>query len=205
MGTTTNYAWPYPESTDEPDGAAQIRALAIATDADVKALADDVAALPGGGGGGGATGDGGTWRAASSQSIPATVSGPGTPVLLGTADGTPTGVTTGVQSPGTRFVVDSAGLWVGTFIGRWTTTTTGGVRDFGVYVDLAGGTTYADALSSPNPQTVTGQAKGGAYSFSRYLPEGAAIVVFAYNGTGAPRTLEHNSGQWVALDLWLVG
>lgn len=205
MGTTTNFGWPTPELSDEPDGRAQITALAVAADADLKDLADTVDALPGGGGGGGGggfSGDGGTWRAPSSQSIPATVSGPGTPVLLSTADGTPTGVTASAASPGTRFVLVGAGLWVGGLIGRWTTTTVGGVRDFAIYYDPAGGTSYTQALTSPNPQTVTGQPKGGAYSFARYLPAGTALVVYAYNGTGSPRTLEHNGGQWVALDLW---
>jgi hypothetical protein len=36
VGTTTNYAWPYPELTDPPDGAGQIKALATAADATVK-------------------------------------------------------------------------------------------------------------------------------------------------------------------------
>jgi hypothetical protein len=38
MGTTPNYQWPYPESTDVPDGAAQIRALGQAVDATMLAL-----------------------------------------------------------------------------------------------------------------------------------------------------------------------
>jgi hypothetical protein len=36
MGTTSKYAWPYPELTDPPDGASQIKALAVAIDATVK-------------------------------------------------------------------------------------------------------------------------------------------------------------------------
>lgn len=206
MGTTTNYGWPVPELSDEPDGRAQITALAVAADADLKALADDVAAIPGGGGGGGggSSGDGGTWRAATAQTITATASGPGSPVLLGDPDGSPAGVTASVFGTGTKFVLTSAGLWVGQFVGRWATTTVAGVRDFAVYCDRTGGTATDEALSGPNPQTVTGQAKGGNWSIARYLPAGTAIVVYAYNGTGSTRALEHNGGQWVALDLWRI-
>ncbi len=35
MGTTTTYGWPYPELTDPPDGAGQIKALANAVDTTV--------------------------------------------------------------------------------------------------------------------------------------------------------------------------
>lgn len=35
MGTTTNYGLPYPELTDPPDGAGQIKALATAVDAEL--------------------------------------------------------------------------------------------------------------------------------------------------------------------------
>jgi hypothetical protein len=38
MGTTPNFAWPYPERTDPPDGPAQIKALANAADTTVKAV-----------------------------------------------------------------------------------------------------------------------------------------------------------------------
>lgn len=37
MGTTPNYSWPYPELTDRPDGAAQIKALANSVDTTLKA------------------------------------------------------------------------------------------------------------------------------------------------------------------------
>ncbi len=41
MGTTTNYGWPYPASTDTPDGATQIRSLADAIDLTVFNLGKD--------------------------------------------------------------------------------------------------------------------------------------------------------------------
>jgi len=38
MGTTPNFAWPYPELTDPPDGATQMKTLANAADASVKTI-----------------------------------------------------------------------------------------------------------------------------------------------------------------------
>lgn len=38
MGTTPNYAWPYPELNSPPDGAAQMKALALAVDGSVKPI-----------------------------------------------------------------------------------------------------------------------------------------------------------------------
>lgn len=45
MGTTPNYAWPYPELTSPPDGAGQIKALANAIDTTMKATRDGVPAV----------------------------------------------------------------------------------------------------------------------------------------------------------------
>lgn len=45
MGTTPNYTWPYPELTDKPDGATQIKALANAADSSLKGVADKFGAL----------------------------------------------------------------------------------------------------------------------------------------------------------------
>jgi hypothetical protein len=44
VGTTPNYAWPYPELNSPPDGATQIKALALAVEPTVKTNADNVAA-----------------------------------------------------------------------------------------------------------------------------------------------------------------
>jgi len=38
MGNTPNYTWPYPELTDPPDGAGQIKALALAVDTSLKTV-----------------------------------------------------------------------------------------------------------------------------------------------------------------------
>lgn len=43
MGTTTNYAWPYPELGDAPNVPADMQALADASDTDVKAIDDRLA------------------------------------------------------------------------------------------------------------------------------------------------------------------
>lgn len=46
MGTTANYSWPYPESSDYvADGATAIENLADAADLTVKSIQDDVAAI----------------------------------------------------------------------------------------------------------------------------------------------------------------
>lgn len=45
MGTTPNRGYPYPEDGDQPDGPAQIQALADPIDVDVQALLTDVADL----------------------------------------------------------------------------------------------------------------------------------------------------------------
>lgn len=157
------------------------------------------------GGGGGAFLGGGLWRAASSQSIPNTSSGPGTIVAFGTAVGTPTLITRTTQGAGHMFELESAGLLTGVVTGRWTTTTTAGVRDLSVWCDRAGGTAFDESLSHDGGGTVAGQPKGRSLPISRYLPAGTTLVVYAYNGTGATRTLEHNSGQWVSIDLNLIG
>lgn len=46
MGTTTNYAWPYPELGDAPNGPAAVQALADAVDTDVKAVEDALGLEP---------------------------------------------------------------------------------------------------------------------------------------------------------------
>lgn len=157
----------------------------------------------GGAGGGGGDAFGGRWKAASAQSIPATLSGPGTPVAFGTDPSSSSGVTKTTYLAGHMFELTAAGLWTGGLIGRWASTTTGGVRDFGIYCDQAGGTSFTEALTGPQPQTVTGQPKGGTWPIGRYLPSGTTLVVYAFNGTGSTRSLEHNAGEWVSLDLWV--
>lgn len=161
-----------------------------------------VSGASGGGGGGGGDVLGGRWKAATAQSIPATVSGPGTEVAFGTDPSGASGVTKAVLGSGHVFTVTAAALWTGVLFGRFATNPATGVRDFGLYCDQAGGSSFTEALTAPMPQTVAGQAKGGAYAFCRYLPAGTKIVAYAYNGTGTARSLEHNGGQWVSLDLW---
>jgi hypothetical protein len=155
-----------------------------------------------GGGGGGGSVFGGRFKAATAQSIPATVSGPGTEIAFATDPTTHAGVTKAVLGSGHVFTLTAAALWTGTLIARFASNPANGVRDFGLYCDQAGGSSFSEALTSPMPQTVAGQAKGGPYSFSRYLAAGTKVVAYAYNGTGSGRVLEHNGGEWVSLDLW---
>jgi hypothetical protein len=158
-----------------------------------------------GGGGGGGSGDGGRWHAGSTaQNIPATVSGPGTIVAFGTAAGSPdpVGVTREVEGAGHAFEVGSDGIWGGQLIARYAANSASGVRDFSIWCDRAGGTSYAEALTGPQPQTVAGQAKGGTYPFRRWLPAGTRIVCYAFNGTGGTRALEPSGGNWVSFELW---
>lgn len=157
----------------------------------------------GGGGGGGGAAFGGRWKAATAQPIPATVSGPGTPVKFDTDPVGGSGVEKSTYLAGHMFELTAAGLWTGGLIGRWASTTVSGIRDFGIYCDRAGGTDFEEALTGPQPQTVTGQPKGGTWPIGRYLPAGTTLVAFAYNGTGSGRNLEHNGGEWVSLDLWV--
>jgi hypothetical protein len=97
MGTTTNYSLPYPELTDEPDGAAQIQALATAVDTELDALQTAIDAIPDDGGGGGGPDPtdavGGRFVNTGAQSIPVTSSGPGTPAAFPSA---------GANTPGRR-------------------------------------------------------------------------------------------------------
>lgn len=159
----------------------------------------------GGGGGGGGSGAvfGGRWKAATAQSIGATVSGPGSEIAFATNPDDVDGVTKATLGSGHVFTLTAAGLWTGGLFGRFASTPATGVRDFGLYCDRAGGSAFNEALTSPQPQTVAGQPKGGNYGFSRYLPSGTKIVAYAYNGTGSARLLEHNGGEWVSLDMWM--
>lgn len=45
MGTTFYHGYPYPESSDSPDGASQIRALAEAVDADMWTIQVNIASI----------------------------------------------------------------------------------------------------------------------------------------------------------------
>lgn len=208
MGTTTNYSWPYPELSDEPDGRAQITALATAADADLKELADTVAALDGGGGGGDpVTSVGGRYVATSPQDVPATVSGPGT--LMGfSSEGanrpTPTGVTRTASGSGHIFTLGSAGVWWCGAEVRITSAAAAGEVSCNIRADLAGGTNYDFTVASDG-----GRREGLPRSLhageATYLPSGTKLVVQVFNGTGSQRTTEPDSGRWVHLDLFRIG
>lgn len=207
MGTTANFALPYPEVTDEPDGAGQIQALAVAVDTELNELAEAIEDIPGGGGGGAGT-FGGRFVQTSAQSIPATVSGIGTVISLpdlGTnMPGAATEVTRETSGAGHRFVLGTAGLWSAHATVRLAAHATPGEVSAAIWCDLAGGTNYTFNVAHDGgrreglPRTLTPGAE-------TYLPEGAALLVAVFNGTGGARVTEPGSGAWVHLDLWLKG
>jgi len=209
MGTTTNYALPYPELTDEPDGAAQIAALATAVDSAVKTLSDtvdDLAAAPGGGGGGDPTDSaGGRYVNTSAQNVPATSSGPGTLVAFPSAGAntpTPTEVTS--SGGGTIFTLGSSGVWWCGASVRIASAAPAGEMSCAIRADLAGGTSYTFTVAFDG-----GRREGLPRSLepgqATYLPEGTKIVVHVYNGTGSQRVTEPDAGAWVHLDLFRIG
>lgn len=210
MAATTNYGWPVPELSDEPDGRAQITALAVAADADLKELADAVEALGGDVGEPGPDpepGDatGGRYVATVAQNIPATVSGPGTLVAFpgaGVNTPDPTDITS--SGGGTVFELLKGGVWWCGATVRIVNAAAAGELSLNIHADLAGGSAYGFTVASDGgkreglPRTLeAGQAT--------YLPQGTKIVVHAYNGTGSQRLTEPDAGGWVHLDLFRVG
>lgn len=212
MGTTTNYAIPYPELTDETDGASQMAALATAADTAIKAVADDVAAL--GGDPGPVDPDpaptdatGGRYVNTAAQNVPATTSGPGT-VIAFPAEGSntpaPTDVTRATSTTGHVFTLAKGGVWwCGTSV-RIATAAAAGEMSVNIRADLAGGTTYSFTIASDG-----GKREGVPRSLeagqATYLPQGTKLVVQVYNGTGSQRVTEPDSGSWVHIDLFRIG
>jgi hypothetical protein len=208
MGTTTNYALPYPEQTDEPDGSAQISALAVAVDTELQVLADAIDAIPEGGGGGGEDPEdavGGRFVNPAAQNIPLTASGPGTPIAFPSAGAntpTPTGVTS--ASGGTIFTLTSGGIWHCGASVRIASAAAAGEVSLAVRADLAGGTTYGFTVAFDGGRR-EGLPRSLEASQVTYLPAGTKIIVHVFNGTGSTRITEPDSGQWAHLDLFRIG
>jgi hypothetical protein len=209
MGTTANYALPYPELTDEPDGAAQITALAVATDAELKALETALEAIPEGGGGGGGPDPtdsvGGRFVNPAAQNIPVTASGPGTPLAFPSAGANtpaPTEVTS--SAGGTIFELGAGGVWHVGVSARIASAAAAGEVSLNIRADLAGGTNYAFTIASDGGRR-EGLPRTLEASQATYLPEGTKIIAHIFNGTGSPRITEPDAGQWVHLDLFRVG
>jgi hypothetical protein len=212
MAVTTNYGWPYPELTDEPDGRAQIAALATAADADLKALADDVEAL--GGDVGPVDPDpapedatGGRYVNTTAQNIPITVSGPGTVIAFPAEGGNtpaPTDVTRAVSTTGHVFTLGKGGVWWAGATVRIASAAAAGECSCAIRADLAGGTSYTFTVAFDG-----GRREGLARSLepgqATYLPQGTKIVVQVFNGTGSTRVTEPDAGAWVHLDLFRIG
>lgn len=210
MATTINFGWPVPELSDEPDGRAQITALAVAADADLKELADVVEALGGDVGPvdpdpapGDATG--GRFVNTAPQNLPVTASGPGTLVAFpGTGVNTPAPTDVVSASGGTIFTLSKGGVWWCGAGLRIVNAAAAGEISLNIRADLAGGSTYGFTIASDGgkreglPRTLdAGQAT--------YLPQGTKIVVHLYNGSGSQRVTEPDAGAWVHLDLFRIG
>jgi hypothetical protein len=208
MGTTTNYAWPYPELTDETDGASQMRALAVAADASLKTLQTAVEAIPEGGGGGGpdpTDSVGGRFVNPTAQNIPVTSSGPGTPLAFPSAGAntpTPTGVVS--SAGGTIFTLSTGGVWHCGVSARIASAAAAGEVSLGVRADLAGGTSYGFTVAFDGGRR-EGLPRSLEASQATYLPAGTKIIVHVFNGTGSARITEPDTGQWVHLDLFRIG
>lgn len=227
MATTTRWALPYPVETDEPDGAGQMQALAEALDGHLgKAIPiANAAARPASptrglivhqddddgfygytgslwtplsgssGGGGGSTASAHYTAGSTAQSIPTTAD---TVVAFGTEGDADALVTRAVQDAGHVFTLESAGIWAISTTVRYATNPAGGER--AVSLRTVGGLTLAHAGGAQPGLPAT-------YSLActRYLAEDTQIIVVCYQGTGAGRLLEPNSGAWVQISLALVG
>jgi hypothetical protein len=210
MAATANYGWPVPELSDEPDGRAQITALAVAADADLKELADAVAEL--GGDVGPVDPDpaptdatGGRFVNTGPQNIPPTTSGPGTLAAFpGTGANTPAPTDVTSASGGTIFTLTKGGVWWCGADVRIANAAAAGEMSLNIRADPAGGTNYSLTIASDG-----GKREGVPRSLdagqATYLPQGTKVVVHVYNGTGSQRVTEPDSGAWVHLDLFRIG
>lgn len=194
--TTPNFGWPYPGQDDEADGAGQIQALAEAIDADVQAIADDVAGLAGGGGGGGGSTASATFSAGTTaQSIPNAAD---TVVAFGTeVDGDPL-VTRSTSDAGHKFTLGASRIWAISTTVRYANHGAGGEK--AVSLRTTGGVTLAHAGGA-----AAGIPATYPLSCTRYLASGTEIIVVCYQGTGGSRTLEPNAGAWVHIDFAAIG
>jgi len=136
MGTTPNYAWPYPELTDPPDGASQIKALAVASDATTKTLDTRLAAAE--------QPALGRFTKTSAQSVNNATY---TTITFPTKDEDP-GVM--ADAGGTQFTIKKAGIWIIIASMAWAPHATG----FRIFTISVNG----------NLMTGTGAASGGAYN-----------------------------------------
>ncbi len=234
MGTTARHALPYPTLGDQPNGPDAVQDLAEAVDAQLSrlksyptasrptgvpagfAIFDETLSAPfiwngtawvafggGGGGGGGGTTGGATASQSSAQAIGNTASGFGTPLNLPNGDeGDLIERTT--YGDGHKFQLLASGIWATGATCRIASSTAGGEVSAAIRADLAGGTTFGTVLAIDGgrreslPRTLQPTR-------ARYLPSGTTIAVFVYNGTGTQRQTEPASGEWVNLDMWLVG
>lgn len=147
----------------------------------------------GGGGGGGAVGRG-RYAASGAQTVATGVS---VVAAFGSDLETSADFVKAVKAEGHGFTTARAGVLRGALTLRYASTTDSGVRD----VHVRAGTDY---IGSSGGGAVAGQNRQHSIAIlPTPLPIHTEIWVDLFNGTGAPRQLEPNGGQWVKLSLEL--
>jgi hypothetical protein len=148
----------------------------------------------GGGGGGGGSVSRGRWAASTAQTI---ASGGSVVAAFGTDVETSPDWIKAVRAEGHGFRAQRAGVLRGALTLRFASTTASGVRDVHVRV----GTEY---VGSSGGGAVAGQPRHHSVAIlPTPIAEDDEVWVDCFNGTGAPRSLEPNGGQWVRLSLEL--
>lgn len=107
MGTTTNYAWPYPANSDGPFGPSQIQAIGAAADTTVKGIDDRVAAK---------------YLQLSRATDQTLTTGTGTDISWTVEDSDTSGI---VTVPVTTITIPTAGVWSFTALVPFATNATG--------------------------------------------------------------------------------
>lgn len=233
MGTTTRWGLVYPERFDPPEGWLQLKALADGLEAVLGSaleVADTAARTAlgtaigvggrglvvlqvdtsqpymwlgaswlalGGAGGGGGSSSRGRWRqTGTAQSIPNSAD---TVVRLDSDALTTPDITKITSGAGHGFRFERAGVLKGSASVRYATTTAVGVRHAHVVLGE-----NADYLASGGGGDA-GQPVPISLSIGPVdVAEDDVLSVRCFQGTGAPRNLEPNSGAWVHLELELT-
>jgi hypothetical protein len=153
-----------------------------------------IAGPGGGGGGGGGTVSRGRWAASSAQSV---ASGGSVVASFDSDVETSPDWVKVTRAEGHGFRAQRAGILRGALVLRYASTTASGVRDVHVRV----GTAY---VGSSGGGAVAGQPRHHSVAIlPTPIAEDDEVWVDLFQGTGAPRFLEPNGGQWVALSLEL--
>lgn len=193
MGTTTR-GYPYPEATDAPLGAQQVKALALALDTDVATVAAAAAAAGSGGGGGGGSTTVSTvwagWQASGAQPIATATD---VVVAFGTAlGGGDGGITRGTSGAGHSFTLGAAKLWTISACVQFDDTSGGGRK-----VEIRAGATV---LAKAGDAAVSGKWSRTVCR-GRRLPAGTVITVVVRQDKGTSVALDPDAGPSVSIDI----